>query len=323
MSTSQPEYQPLLHRVALVTTCVALCTVVIGAITTTLGAGMAFPDWPSSDGHNMFFYPWLRSAGDKFLEHGHRLAGIAIGLCSIALTVVLWMREDRLGVTLAGVAVLLSVILQGILGGMRVLANDPRLAMVHGSFAALVFSLMAAIALWTSRSWLRQKQNVITQDLSYLKPWAVAISCLIFGQYILGGILRHLGGTLHEHIAAAVLVLLFAIALAVATHRTGISWLKRPAYLLLGIIVVQIGLGMMAFVMKFGFAPTAYVAVQDSLPQTISRTVHTIMGMLVLMTSIIYTLRVFYLDGLRQQSVALNPNTDHLIGSCSVGRGAQ
>ena len=124
------------------TTGVALLPIVFGTIVTTTGAGMAFADWPTSDGHSMFFYPWLKSAGDKFLEHGHRLAGIAIGICSILLARVLWVKERRRWVKLAGCLVLLGVILQGILGGMRVLYVDERFGLVHGSLAALVFSLM-------------------------------------------------------------------------------------------------------------------------------------------------------------------------------------
>ena len=190
---------------AVVTTGVAMLPIVIGAIVTTTGAGMAFADWPTSDGHSMFLYPWLKSAGDKFLEHGHRLAGIAIGLCSILLAVVLWMKERRRWVKLAGCLVLLGVILQGILGGMRVRFDDQGLAMVHGSLAALVFSLMAAVALVTSRSWkyAEFKSHTGDHDVSHLRPWAIMIPIVIFGQYVLGGLLRHLGRSLHEHIAVA------------------------------------------------------------------------------------------------------------------------
>ena len=57
---SAPSYIPWLHRLAVLTACVALLPILLGALVTTKDAGMAFPDWPSSDGHNMLFYPWLK-----------------------------------------------------------------------------------------------------------------------------------------------------------------------------------------------------------------------------------------------------------------------
>ncbi len=60
-----------------------LLPISVGAVVTTVDAGMAFADWPTSDGHGMLAYPWLKSTGDKFLEHGHRLAGMLIGVMSL------------------------------------------------------------------------------------------------------------------------------------------------------------------------------------------------------------------------------------------------
>ena len=40
-----------LHRFAVATCCAALLPIVVGAIVTTMRWGMAFSDWPSSDGH--------------------------------------------------------------------------------------------------------------------------------------------------------------------------------------------------------------------------------------------------------------------------------
>jgi cytochrome c oxidase assembly protein subunit 15 len=60
----------------------------VGGLVTTTGAGMAFKDWLTSDGHFMLFYPWLDSEGDKFVEHGHRLLGATAGFLAIALVAV-------------------------------------------------------------------------------------------------------------------------------------------------------------------------------------------------------------------------------------------
>ena len=147
--------RPWLHRLAVLTACTALFTIAVGTAVTTKKAGMAFPDWPTSDGYGMFTYPWWRSAGDKFLEHGHRLAGIAIGIASLILFVALAWKERRRGSSFWAAVVLLAVILQGLLGGFRVRLNAEDLALIHGSGAAMVFALTVGVAVVTSRAWRR------------------------------------------------------------------------------------------------------------------------------------------------------------------------
>src|SRR5262249_6898084 len=73
-------------RLALLMAAIALLPIGLGAVVTTVEAGMAFADWPTSDGYDMLWYPWLTSTGDKFLEHGHRLAGMLIGIVSLFFT---------------------------------------------------------------------------------------------------------------------------------------------------------------------------------------------------------------------------------------------
>ena len=64
-----------------------------GGFTTSIKAGMAFLDWPLSNG-SINPEGWL-SESDKFAEHSHRLLGMQIGLIAIGL--VLWtsLREAR------------------------------------------------------------------------------------------------------------------------------------------------------------------------------------------------------------------------------------
>ena len=247
---SEPNYNPAVHRLAVATTVVALLPIVVGAVVTTMKWGMAFLDWPSSDGHPMLLYPWFRDIAegrlDKAAEHGHRLAGIVIGVTSIGLVLVTWAKERRLWVKLTAAGVLLAVIVQGILGGQRVVHNEQLLALIHGSFAALVFTLMAALALFTSRSWSAQADALgagsagDTVEVGRLKPLAVATPLILSVQYVLGGLLRHLGMALHEHIGFGVLLLLVIVATAAGGHRSRIGWLRRPAWTLVGLGVLQI-----------------------------------------------------------------------------------
>ena len=294
-------YHPWVHRVAVATAWVALLPIVVGALVTTTNAGMAFADWPTSDGHNMLLYPWLQSAGAKFLEHGHRLAGMLIGFMSVALAIVVWITEPRRWVRHTAVCVLLCVIAQGMLGGGRVRLDDRTLAMVHGSFAALVFALMAFVAVSTSRTWIEASSSDSQRSVGHLKVMAAAATFLILIQYMLGGLLRHLGMALYEHIGLAMLVLIVVVATAVAAIRSQARWLRMPAVALLALVLLQIVLGGGSFVSKFGWAPIGWVAIQGSLPQVWFRTAHTIVGMLLFTTSVVLAARVFRLQYLRRR----------------------
>jgi len=292
---SASTYQPAVHRFAVATACAALLPITIGALVTTMNWGMAFLDWPSSDGHNMLLYPWLQAATHKFAEHGHRLAGMLIGLISAALMLVAWKKESRMWVRVLATLIPFCVLAQGILGGMRVLANDPRMAMFHGAFAAVVFTLMAALALVTGRRWIDAPVNDRDAEVEWLKPLAVAAPLVLAIQYLLGGTLRHLGMSLHEHIGLAVLAVLLIIAAAVGAFVSRVGQLRRFAWWLPLLTGLQVLLGLGAFATKFGYAPSGYVAVHHSIEQILLRTSHTLVGMLLLTTATLFALSVYRL----------------------------
>ncbi|MES2788423.1 MAG: hypothetical protein V4719_02295 [Planctomycetota bacterium] len=295
-----PRYQPWLHRFAVFTAAVALLLpITVGALVTTHDAGMAFRDWPSSDGHNMILYPWLQSVGDKFLEHGHRLAGMLVGVISIGLAAALWFGESRRWVRYLGVAVLLCVIGQGLLGGRRVVVDARGLAMIHGLFASWVFALMSCVAVVTSKSWFESETYKIDEWNLGTGISAVTAVVAVQLQFILGGLLRHLGLAVYEHIGFAFLVLLAVMWLWVGSYTSGVKWLRRNAGALMACVLLQIGLGLMTFVAKYGFGD--YVAQQGSPLQIWSRTGHTVLGMMVWMLSVVYLVRVIRIMWLRQQ----------------------
>jgi heme a synthase len=294
------RYRPLLFALAVLTAATALLPIVVGALVTSQKAGMAFPDWPTSDGQGMFAYPWLRSAGDKFIEHGHRLAGILIGCVSIVFAVACFALEPRRWVRWCGVGVLLAVITQGMLGGGRVLANAPAVAMFHGAFAAAVFAFMSSVALFLSRSWNGPPALPPAARLGALKVLAVLTPAVLILQYSLGGLVRHLGTALYAHVGTAFIALASVAATVVVAHRTRVSWLRRPAWLLGLLVLTQVLLGLAGWVTKFGFAPWGYVAVERSPVQIAVLTSHTVVGMLLVMTSIVLLLRVMRIEWVRR-----------------------
>ena len=272
-----------------------MVTVVAGALVTINHAGMAFRDWPTSDGHAMLTYPWwsdFATNWDRFLEHGHRLAGMLIGVWTIGLAVLLAFNEQRVWLKWAGAAILLAVICQGILGGFRVWLDDRGLAMVHGMFAACVISLMAGVATTLSASWRDAETLAGGQDVGAAKPVALLTVGLLAAQYVLGGMIRHHGLGLFEHLTLGIVsFVLIAINAAVA-HYTRVAWLQRSGRWLLAAALVQVALGGGAWVTRFGFATMGYVAVADSITQVVFRTAHTVMGMVLLSSAVVHVVRV-------------------------------
>ncbi|MFH5804137.1 heme A synthase [Alienimonas sp. DA493] len=291
-----PNRSPWPHRLAwLLVLCTVIGTVGLGATVTTLGAGMAFLDWPTSGGENMFAYNFFNDIKlghtDKVLEHVHRLAGATTGVLAIALAASLWFLEPRRWVRWLGVAVLGMVIVQGLAGGLRVTEISTTLAMLHGHFGACVVAAMFVAVLVTGRSWTnspRGRDTAAVKTVQWLTGAALVVLVL---QYALGGIVRHFGGALFEHLGGAVLIGLLAAAAGGAALATGERFLRWNAAAVLGALGGQLVLGMLAWATRFGVAAVGNVAVQHSPLQIISRGGHTVFAMLLLSALVCLWLR--------------------------------
>lgn len=295
----QSSNQLWLYRIARATPCVAMVTVIAGALVTSKNAGMAFRDWPTSDGRAMLTYPWLSDFArdwDKFLEHGHRLAGVVIGVWTIGLAALLAIRESRRWLKWTGGAILLAVILQGVLGGFRVWLDERGLAMVHGLFAACVVALMAFVATSLSPAWRNAQSLSHGREAGAAKPLALLTVALLAAQYVLGGLVRHGGHGLYEHLTVGIISLLLVVLNAIVAHLSGIAWLRRSGWLLLAAAVVQVSLGAGAWITKYGLAYFGYVAVADSIQQVAFRTSHTVVGIVLFATAVVHLARVLRID---------------------------
>src|SRR6202167_6290009 len=118
---------PWLNRFAWLTALATLALVGVGGLVTSHGAGMAVPDWPTTYGYNMFFFPISKWVGGIFYEHTHRLLASAVGLLTTILAVWLRLADSRKWMRRLGVAAFLGVVAQGILGGLRVVLADAHL----------------------------------------------------------------------------------------------------------------------------------------------------------------------------------------------------
>src|SRR4051812_27699251 len=86
-----------LRWLSLFTAFATLCLICIGGLVTSHEAGMSVPDWPTSYGYNMFFFPiaqWWH-AGGIFYEHSHRLFASGVGALMIVVSAWLWARETE------------------------------------------------------------------------------------------------------------------------------------------------------------------------------------------------------------------------------------
>jgi heme a synthase len=176
----------LLHWYAVVAAASVSLLICSGGLVTSHEAGMAVPDWPNTFGYNMFLFPISRWVGGVFFEHTHRLIASTVGLLTVILCIALFVIESRRWVKTLGLIAVGAVIVQGILGGLRVTENDAVLGLFHGCLAQSFFALMATIALVTSRFWesLEQagtvenkatnRQSLITNQTSTRRPVGLA-----------------------------------------------------------------------------------------------------------------------------------------------------
>ena len=181
----------LLHWYAIFVAAGVLVLICSGGLVTSHEAGMAVPDWPNSFGYNMFLFPISRWVGGVFFEHTHRLIASGVGLLTIALCILTWVIEDRLWVKWLTVIAVLAVIIQGVLGGLRVTEHNAILGLFHGCLAQGYFSLMATVALVTSRFWRRIRSVLNERVVRRLRFWTGTVTVMLFIQLALGASMRH------------------------------------------------------------------------------------------------------------------------------------
>jgi heme a synthase len=150
---------------------------------------MSVPDWPTTYGYNMFFFPVSKWVGGIFYEHSHRLTASGVGLLTVILAVWLWRSEKRRWLRGLGIIAVVAVCLQGLLGGLRVIQLKDELGIFHATLAQLFFVLVCAIALFTSRRWNESK--LIVYDTGSLRYLYLLATAMILLQLIIGASMRH------------------------------------------------------------------------------------------------------------------------------------
>jgi len=191
MRTSAAEPNRFLHRFAWFTAGATVLLICSGGLVTSNGVGLAVPDWPTTFGYNMFFFPFSKWIGGIFFEHTHRLIASLIGLLTIILAVWLWRAQTERWLKVLGLVSLGVVILQGILGGLRVTLLKDEIGIFHACLAQAFLGLLVVIALALSPTWRRLAQSSFNISSKALTVFALIISGLIYTQLALGATMRH------------------------------------------------------------------------------------------------------------------------------------
>ncbi len=158
-----------------------------GGMVTSKGVGLSVPDWPSTFGYNMFLFPVSQWVGGIFFEHTHRLLASTIGFLTIILAVWLWRSERRRWLRWLGVAALGAVIMQGVLGGLRVTMLKDEIGIFHACLAQAFLGLLVFIAVALSRRWAEWRGAA-----RHVVAWLpIVTTLLIYAQLGLGASMRH------------------------------------------------------------------------------------------------------------------------------------
>jgi cytochrome c oxidase assembly protein subunit 15 len=190
MSVRQQSANPWLNRFAWITSAATLFLICSGGMVTSKNAGLAVPDWPTTFGYNMFLFPASKWIGGIFFEHTHRLIASTVGFLTLILAGWIWSAEPRRWVRMLGTAAVGAVILQGILGGIRVTLLKDEIGVFHACLAQAFFGLLVLIALSRSQAW-RDASSLQSHSSKRLRLIAFATTIVIYLQLGLGAMMRH------------------------------------------------------------------------------------------------------------------------------------
>jgi cytochrome c oxidase assembly protein subunit 15 len=286
-----------------VTTGFTFLLVIAGALVTSNDAGLSVPDWPLSHGQ------WMpEMVGGVFYEHGHRMVATTVGLLTIVLNILLWKAPSYPWVRALGLVALTAVIAQGVLGGVTVLFFLPTpISVLHASIAPLFFCMVITLSVVTSPNWVhlsrffREGWRKVLKGADRELKLAISMTMALYLQHILGATVRHSGtvnGTKGAVLVTSALVVHVVGALAVTglivfvarvfIKRIHDQTILRLVYLQLSLLFAQLLLGLGSYLVRIDPANQ----VQPTVSRIWITTSHLTIGVLLLATSLVVTLKL-------------------------------
>jgi cytochrome c oxidase assembly protein subunit 15 len=296
-----------------------------------LAAAVAFAAWLSGPGKKsrlpavvavfllLAVYGWFHGqmmAADKLRQATGAfewpwpsiLASAVLAVITVASAVwQLTRRDPARWVRFVATLVLLGVMIQGLLGGLRVFLNSQigikdtigvEFSQLHGLFAQVVFAGMVLLPMLAGpRPAVKELGEPERLKLNWL---SVGLVAAVFVQLIWAVWVRHNPSTLSQrlHILTAFVVvgLIIALAMRVAMLPGARKPLGFAVRHLVGMVVVQLLLGVEAWMLKFAAAgPEATIPPMDRAVTTASvliRTGHQLVGAALLASAVVIAFRV-------------------------------
>jgi cytochrome c oxidase assembly protein subunit 15 len=260
-------------------------------LVTSNDAGLSVPDWPTSFGYLIKVPQFV---GGIRYEWTHRM--LAGSLVTLTLTIAIWtlMVERRRWLRYLALGAFCTVIAQAVLGGLTVLYfQPPAVSTAHAAVAQTFFCIAAAIAVFTGRRWIEEQPRV---EFDQRRPTLFTLTLLsifvLYVQLILGGMFRHHGLSWWPHVLNAVVVsfVLAWTAIRALSVYSNIDAVRRPAVLMLSLMITQLCLGFTAFLTRVAWGRDA---VQPELPMVVSTVAHVAVGALLLATTVILAIQVW------------------------------
>jgi heme a synthase len=265
--------------------CATLVVITAGALVTSNDAGLSVPDWPTSFGYLVKVPHFV---GGIRYEWSHRM--VAGTLVSLTLAIAVWtfLVERRRWMRWLALGAFCTVICQAILGGLTVLLfQPPAVSTAHATVAQTFFCIAVAIALFTGRKWVEEQPRM---EFDPRRPSLFTLTLLsifvLYVQLILGGMFRHHGMSWWPHVlnaAVVAFVLTWTVIRALSVY-SNIEAVRRPAILMLALLITQLCLGFAAFLTRVAWGRDA---AQPELPMVVSTVAHVAVGALLLATTVV------------------------------------
>jgi cytochrome c oxidase assembly protein subunit 15 len=262
-----------------------------GALVTSNDAGLSVPDWPTSFGYLVKVPHFV---GGVRYEWSHRMLAGTLVTLTLAIALSTWLVEQRRWMRWLAAGAFCTVIAQAILGGLTVLLfQPPAVSTAHATVAQTFFCIAVAIALFTGRKWIEEQPQV---EFDSRRPSLITLTLLsifvLYVQLVLGGMFRHHGMSWWPHVlnAAIVSFVLAWTAIRAISAYSHIEAVRRPAIILISLLITQLCLGFTAFLTRVAWGRNT---VQPELPMVASTVAHVAVGALLLATTVVLAIQVW------------------------------
>ncbi|HEY1171159.1 MAG TPA: COX15/CtaA family protein [Verrucomicrobiae bacterium] len=195
-----------LHWFVILTAVATLGLIGLGGLVTSHQAGMAVPDWPTTYGYNMFYFPVSQWVGGIFYEHTHRLYAAFIGLLTSIMAGWIWWRSTEGKTRWQGMLAILVLVMALGHRGSGHTTGGASVIPFHFKVLAFVMPLLVIFGLiqcWRSRGEVRW--------LALTAFFAVIFQGLLGGLRV--ALYKDEVGIFHATLAQLFLLLLSIIAL--------------------------------------------------------------------------------------------------------------